>query len=52
MSNFHPESWYVIRDVDGHIYVSDPAQDFVAEFESEDEAWNYIYKCREHGEDF
>lgn len=51
-THFHPDSWFVMLDRDGHIYVSDPAQNYVSEFETEDEAWNYINKCREPGVDF
>lgn len=51
-TNFHPDEWYVITDKDGRIYVSDPAQNCVAEFETEHEAWHYIERCREFGVDF
>lgn len=49
---FQPASWYVIKDDDGRIYVSDPSQNCVAEFETEEDAWEYIFKCRDYGVDF
>lgn len=44
-------NWCVFVD-DGHFYVEDNMQQLIAEFETEQECWNYINKCIEHGVDF
>lgn len=49
-----PNKWFV-RSEYGYVYVRSNAcssHPLIAEFETENAAWDYINKCKEHGIDY